>query len=603
MNNHAYSIEYILLVLELIIQDKILNFNKENIFRYSYCKVSLKALEDYITLILNKEKTKKSLPNFINLFNIDAANIENNLNISLPNFAKELESDVKSKNKKFKISHNVISMLLQQVFIHGCLLRQYDLRDYAAWTILFDELGAQFSIQQSSPKVFENILKTDTLKNIFVTYLNHLCSIDNQKTAEALHNFLYLSHLVVSHNAQNKITKNGLAKILSICLSSGLEFERKMKKSLFIEDSEPEKEIKIESEIKPEKKSFFPKKPKSSKKQKNTDIVPLKSSYTKDLLQENNFFADLINYLLTSEPFQKPFSLTDYDISTTEKMNKTNKQIHQTLIKKIWEKPGLFAVPYTNDIFHSNSKELSLSPNEGDMNASPQHNLTRSSYSNTISSSPKNELIFYNANTTQLLRPILTNSGPLEEIISSPKKEKQSTKKTYLSGSDHHDQNSTSSQRTFSFKDKDHPNFDSNFNVETSSNGFSAKSKKAPQIPELKLIPKGTTDTQPLEEMLQNLVLENKESHSKSIFSVPKTSEEKRALFQNSQKNSTTQLPKLNTSKLRSERPEDFSISPRVFYTPFKAHHRSTEEDSVSGGETTYSQTESKTLTPKLSKK
>ncbi len=406
MNNHYYSLEYILLVLELIIEDKYLNFNKENIFRYSYCKVSLKALDDYITLILKKEKSKESLAVFIESFNIDPINIQQNLKISLPNYTQECKKDFSAiKDKKYKISPNVISMLFQQVFINGCILRHHDLRDYTAWTILFSELGSEFSTHQSSPKIFEKVLKTDHLQKILTTYLNHLCALGNIGAAQALHDFLHVAHLVVSQGEKNNITQNGLAKILSICVGSALELEGKMKKSLFIENSEPETETKPEPETKSEKKHFSFKHLISSEKKEQPIKPALKSTYTQELLQENNFFMRLIDYLLNYEQFHKPFSIKDYAPVLSDKFSETYKNIQNSLIKTLWAKPTLIAIPYVGnpDIFQSDPIAISNITNEILINFSPpKEELIHLSPVETISSSPRNE------------KERLINSGPIE---------------------------------------------------------------------------------------------------------------------------------------------------------------------------------------------
>ena len=296
MNNHLYSLDYILLTLRLVI--KHLDFNEEDIFRYGSVKDQppLEALKDYITLILNKKKPEDSLPQFIFDFNNHPENIQ----------------------KRLEISHNTLSKLSQEVMIHGCLLDKNNLKVLSAWTLLCNELYIPFTLldkpatysntTQSKPKAFVTFLEKNGFKNIFNEFMNTLCALGYQQTVEAFHQFLYITHLVTLHNDKNQTTPAGIAKIQSICLTNGLELEG------------------IISQI---------------------DPLVQDAHYSSALKKENMLFFEMVGYLANCSQFKNPFSITDYQPGLSEQFNTTFEKI----IATIWAKPNIAIIPYSNDIF------------------------------------------------------------------------------------------------------------------------------------------------------------------------------------------------------------------------------------------------------------
>lgn len=296
MNNHTYSLDYVLLTLKLVI--KYLNFDEEDIFRYGSDKDQppLQALKDYIGLILNKQKSKDSLPEFIFDYNNTPENIE----------------------KKLVISPNTLSKLSQEVMINGCLLDKNNLKVLTAWTLLCHELytpwtllnnSAAFSnTAQTKPKAFLSYLTENKFQHVFNSFLNTLCAIGHPQTAEALHLFLYLTHLVTLHEKNNLTTKKGIANIQSICLTNALELEN------------------VLSTIDPPNPN---------------------TQYTALLKQENVLFSEMIGCLTNCKQFKKPFSKGNYQPNLSTLFNTT----YEKMIASVWNKPNIAIIPYSHDIF------------------------------------------------------------------------------------------------------------------------------------------------------------------------------------------------------------------------------------------------------------
>lgn len=304
MNNHTYSLEYVLLTLRLVI--KHLNFDEEDIFRYGSDKDQppLEALKEYITLILKKQKSEDSLSQFIFDFNHAPENI----------------------NKKLEITPNTLSKLSQEVMIHGCLIDKYNLRVNSAWTLLCNQLYIPWSLLDSSTalsntvqaksKTFSTYLKENKFQLVFNDFLNTLCAIGYEQTAEAFHLFLHITYLVTLHEENNQTTKEGMAKIQSICLTNGLELEG------------------VLSKIDPSEKT---------------------PHYTALLKQENVLFSEMVGSLASCPQFSKTFSIKDYQPGITAEFKSTL----DAIVSKNWSQPNITAVPYSHDIFGAISESES----------------------------------------------------------------------------------------------------------------------------------------------------------------------------------------------------------------------------------------------------
>lgn len=301
MNNHLYSLDYVLLTLRLVI--KHLDFKEEDIFRYGSDRDQppLQAVKDYISLILNKQKSEDSLPQFIFDFNHDPENIQ----------------------KKLEISHNTLSKLSQEVIINGCLLDRNNINVVTAWTLLCNELyipwmlldksGALSNIIQAKSKTFSTFVEENNFLRIFNEFMNTLCALGYQQTVEAFHQYLYITYNVTLYNENNQTTPEGIAKIQSICLTNGLELEG------------------VLSKIDPSNNS---------------------PHYSALLKQENILFYEMVHYLANCDQFKKPFSLTDYNPALSIQFNTTFEKITAS----IWGKPNIAIIPYSNDIFGACTK-------------------------------------------------------------------------------------------------------------------------------------------------------------------------------------------------------------------------------------------------------
>ncbi len=335
MNNHLYSLDYVILTLRLVI--KHLDFNEEDIFRYGSDKDQppLEALKDYITLILNKQKSEDSLPEFIFNFNHTPENIE----------------------KKLEITPNTLSKLSQEVMIHGCLLDKNNLKVLTAWTLLCNELyipwtlldnsTALSNIARAKSKTFSSFTEKNNFLRIFNDFLNALCALGYQQTVEAFHQFLYITHQVTLHNEENQTTPEGIAKIQSICFTNGLELEGVLGK-----------------------------------------IEPLEDNlhYTALLKQENMLFFEMVKYLANCDQFKKPFSIVDYKPNLSSQFNATFEQT----IASIWAKPNIAIIPYSNDMFGEVSKP-NLNPSL--LPVIPDNSETAADDLRTRSQSPRSHLV------------------------------------------------------------------------------------------------------------------------------------------------------------------------------------------------------------------